>query len=140
MLLYPEYFANSCVLSVRTVIIMNINNELYGENNRYNGNDINTELSIDSLVNEFVSNIHTHSEQVRLHCAFCLLDFAFDFLLRYHIRENHLDEISKYTLVNSLTFDTCLYCNEKFYVKNLLSKHVIIRKYSEHVGNYICSS
>lgn len=97
----------------------------------------NDELSlINSLTNRFMLEIC--SVPRKLYCPFCLFDFTFDFLLRNHIQNEHLNEIKNFSQINLelFTFDQCLYCHAKFYTKNILPKHVV-RKHSEQIIHYV---
>lgn len=87
--------------------------------------------SILSMVtNQFVSEASNIPR--RLYCPFCLFDFGFDFLLKTHIRELHHQEIRNFSeaKLDSFALDRCCYCHAKFYVRGLLSKH-IVRKHQQ---------
>ncbi|KAK9496846.1 hypothetical protein O3M35_012935 [Rhynocoris fuscipes] len=85
------------------------------------------------MVNEFIadSNLPT-----RICCPFCILDFGFEFILKDHIKKSHARELKALLKHNpsNVNFHQCPFCQAKFYIKEVLPKHVI-RKHEICVVN-----
>ncbi|KAL1117188.1 hypothetical protein AAG570_004515 [Ranatra chinensis] len=90
----------------------------------------NSSLLSDRLVSEVC-----HPPPERLYCPFCPLDYGFEFLLRDHIRGVHSYEVRAVAkaLPGCATFQACPFCHAKFYVKELLPKH-ILKKHDAGLG------
>lgn len=80
---------------------------------------------LSTVTDQFVSEASNVPK--RLYCPFCLFDFGFEFLLKSHIRDTHLQEIEEFSQADLGSFkaDSCTYCCATFYVDELLPKHVI---------------
>lgn len=97
-----------------------------------------TEMSLNSneasmMVNDFMTDT---TLPTRICCPFCILDFGFEFILKDHIKKTHSREL-KVVLKRkpgNINFHQCPFCQAKFYIKELLPKHVI-RKHEICVVN-----
>lgn len=85
------------------------------------------EENVSFIANQFVSE--ACNVPVILYCPFCPFTCHFEFIFRDHVRKAHSSEIM--TIARSVSFyfefHACPFCHAKFYVKDLLTRHVLAK-------------
>ncbi|XP_047116235.1 uncharacterized protein LOC124796186 [Schistocerca piceifrons] len=88
--------------------------------------DYDGQVDVSFTVNQLI--VHSSNLPRRLFCPFCTQHYGFEFLLKEHIKKFHTLEIETF-VINSknLQFHPCPICQAKFYLTDLLMKHVMYR-------------
>ncbi|XP_067002191.2 uncharacterized protein [Anabrus simplex] len=96
--------------------------------------------NISIIANEFVSEAVNFP--LKIYCPFCIYYFSSEYLLKDHIKnihEHELHKISNQPLNEKFTFNPCPYCHAKFYLKALVSKHVMRYHQNDVINIFQCS-
>lgn len=82
---------------------------------------------ISFIANQFVSE--ACNIPVILYCPFCPFTCHFEFIFKDHIKNTHQTDIMNIAKSDSYYFEfhACPFCHAKFYVKDLLPKHVLAK-------------
>lgn len=79
------------------------------------------------LANQFISE--ACNIPVTLYCPFCSFTCHFEFIFKDHIKNTHPSEIMNIAKSNSfyIEFHACPFCHAKFFMKDLLPRHVLMK-------------
>lgn len=125
-----DLFANSSTETVKSNLdTTNPNNISHYDNvPTTTGNVTGLNASAISSAAQYVSEVC--SSVNRVYCPFCPFEFNYEFVLKDHIKSSHPKELQEVTRSKITPFFACPLCHAKFYLKELLPRH-IFRKHED---------